>query len=69
MTEDKKKCEEEKAKLTEILQDIKVETRDLDDFHKRNEMKKTIKSFESEIDIYCNEENIQKRKEKGSKKE
>ena len=64
MSEEKKKCEEEKEKLTNILQDIKVETRDLNDIKKRTEMKKTIQGFEGEIDKYCDEANLQKRKHK-----
>jgi len=46
-------CEDEKEKAKKVLQDIKVDARDVVDFVQARTLKKEIKKFEQEIDDMC----------------
>ena len=64
MNEKELDCEKKREKMYEILQDIKVMTRDIEDPKEMAKMKKETKGLESDINKFCEPEEIEKREQK-----
>ena len=54
-------CEKKQEKMYEILQDIKVMVRDIEDPKEMGNYKKELKGFENEIEKFCEPSEIENR--------
>ena len=64
MSEDERECEKKQEKMYEILQDIKVMVRDIEDPKEMGNYKKEVKGFEEEIYNFCEPDELKKRSNK-----